>query len=646
MQNWEFIDNEDLSIGITTAPQLRSGPRPKGCNRTETRVVNELPPHTDVKVQEDAGLDPVLLAIMANRMDSICREMTNTVLFSARSAVIGIARDFSCAIITAADEVLSVAEAMPIHVFGMHLQTASMAAHHPDFREGDAFLDNDPYVGNSHAADHTILVPVFHEGEHFFTVGIKAHQADTGNSQPTTYFAAAKDVYQEGTLIFPCVQVQHNFKNNEDIIRMCRRRIRVPDQWFGDYLAAIGAARIGERRLKGFIAKYGAEAVRSFVSEWLNYSERRAADAIKALPSGQFVAEAVHDPIDKYLPNGVHIKAGINIDSRTGKIRVDLTDNPDCVDAGLNLTQATATMSATQAVLCCLDSDIPPNSGSLRRIDVKLRENCIVGIPRFPHSCSVATTNMTDTIINAILAGFAQLGDGYGFSQGNMCNGAGTGVCSGKDWRTEGAPYVNQMFMSAGGMPASAQYDGMHGMVNPVSVGLVYRDSIEVNEQRFPFQVECVRALEDSCGAGRRRGGPASEVIFGPRHDDMLVINISNGLINVPQGVLGGLPAKQGIQVRLAANGSREVYSTDAYCHLAPGDRLHAIDNGGGGYGDPLDREAERVLSDVAERYVSREQAKEVYGVVIIGSRELDDLAVDAKSTEILRLSRRPAAGA
>ncbi|HJN59448.1 MAG TPA: hydantoinase B/oxoprolinase family protein, partial [Alphaproteobacteria bacterium] len=106
-------------------------------------------------------MDAVLLAIMANRMDAICREMTNTVLFSARSAVIGIARDFSCAIITAGDEVLAVAEAMPIHVFGMHLQTASMKKHHPDFREGDAFLDNDPYVGNSHAADHTILVPVF-----------------------------------------------------------------------------------------------------------------------------------------------------------------------------------------------------------------------------------------------------------------------------------------------------------------------------------------------------------------------------------------------------------------------------------------------------------------------------------------------------
>ena len=597
----------------------------------------QTPPET----QEAEGLDPVLLAIMANRMDAICREMTNTVLFSARSAVIGIARDFSCAIITSADEVLALAEAMPIHVFGMHLQTASMKKYHPDFREGDAFLDNDPYVGNSHAADHTILVPVFHQGEHFFTVGVKAHQADTGNSQPTTYLAAAKDVYHEGALIFPCVQVQSDFENIEDIIRMCRRRIRVPDQWYGDYLAAVGAARIGERRLGSFIAKYGASAVRGFISEWLDYSERRATGAIQALPGGKIITEGVHDPIAPYLPDGVRIKIGIDIDNVEGRIKVDLRDNPDSVDAGLNLTESTSTMSAAQAVFCCLDSDIPHNSGSLRRIEVLLRENCIVGIPRFPHSCSVATTNMTDTIINAILAGFTQLGDGYGFSQGNMCNGAGTGVCSGKDWRLGGAPYVNQMFMSAGGMPASAHNDGMHGMVNPVSVGLVYRDSIEVNEQRFPFQVQCVRALEDSCGAGRRRGGPASEVIFGPRHDDMLVINICNGLVNVPQGVLGGLPAKPGLQVKLSPDGSEHIYATDAYCHLAPGDRLRAVDNGGGGYGDPLERETERVLSDVAERYVSRSQAESVYGVVITGSRTQDDLAVDMEATARLRESRR-----
>ena len=133
---------------------------------------------------------------------------------------------------------------------------------------------------------------------------------------------------------------------------------------------------------------------------------------------------------------------------------------------------------------------------------------------------------------------------------------------------------------------------------------------------------------------------------MGPRHDDMLVINICNGLENVPQGVLGGLPSKPGLQKKILADGSEEIYATDAYCYLAPGDRLHAIDNGGGGYGDPLTREPERVLSDVQEHYVSRGQAEAVYGVVITGSPARDDLAVDQAATEKLRQSRLGAAAA
>ena len=149
---------------------------------------------------------------MANRMDAVCREMTNTMLLAARSSVIGMARDFSCAVITSDNQVLAVAEGFPIHVWGTNIQTKSMQDLHPDYAEGDAYLHNDPYLGNTHSADHTIIVPVFHEGEHFFSVAVKAHQADVGNSLPTTYMAQAADVYQEGALIFPCVQVQREFR--------------------------------------------------------------------------------------------------------------------------------------------------------------------------------------------------------------------------------------------------------------------------------------------------------------------------------------------------------------------------------------------------------------------------------------------------
>lgn len=166
----------------------------------------------------------------------------------------------------------------------------------PHYADGDAFLHNDPSIGNTHPADHAILVPVFFEGEHMFTACAKSHQADCGNALPTTYMPAARDVYEEGALIFPCVRVQKDRRDVEDIIRMCRRRIRLPDQWYGDYLATLGASRIGERRLKELCHQYGREMVRACIAEWFDYSERRMVEAVRELPAGELVGRATHDP--------------------------------------------------------------------------------------------------------------------------------------------------------------------------------------------------------------------------------------------------------------------------------------------------------------------------------------------------------------
>src|ERR1700722_10663749 len=179
------------------------------------------------KGTETAALDPVTLAVMANRIDGIVREMSNTLQRAGRSAVINSARDFSCAITTADNHLFSSAEGLPVHIFGSHLQSKAMCDLHGDLAEGDAFLHNDPYLGNTHPADHAILVPVFYEGQHVFTACAKAHKADCGDALPTTYMPGARDLYEEGALIFPCVQVQRAYQDVDDIIRMCRMRIRV-----------------------------------------------------------------------------------------------------------------------------------------------------------------------------------------------------------------------------------------------------------------------------------------------------------------------------------------------------------------------------------------------------------------------------------
>src|SRR3984957_20873796 len=111
------------------------------------------------------GLDAALLAVIANRLDSVCREMTNTLLRSGRSAVLNMARDFSCSLITSDNELLASAEGLPVHVIGTEFLAEAMTELHPDFADGDAYLHNDPYIGNTHSADHAILVPVFVDGE-------------------------------------------------------------------------------------------------------------------------------------------------------------------------------------------------------------------------------------------------------------------------------------------------------------------------------------------------------------------------------------------------------------------------------------------------------------------------------------------------
>jgi N-methylhydantoinase B len=180
-------------------------------------------------------MDGAKLAILNNRFYGVAKKMANTLLRTGRSGVLNRARDFSCCIVTADCELLTAADSLPIHVLsGPDLMARAMKEFHPVLKPGDAFLHNSPYHGCSHAADHTILVPVFDDsGVHRFTVVAKAHQADIGNSIPTTYHGSAKDVYEEGALIFPAVQIERDYKPIDDIIRMCRLRIRVPDQWWG-----------------------------------------------------------------------------------------------------------------------------------------------------------------------------------------------------------------------------------------------------------------------------------------------------------------------------------------------------------------------------------------------------------------------------
>jgi N-methylhydantoinase B len=586
------------------------------------------------------SLDPVLLAVIANRLDTIVREMENTLLRTGRSAVLNMARDFSCALITGDNRLLASAEGLPVHVIGMEFVAEAMTRLHDDIRDGDAFLHNDPYLGNTHPADHVILAPVIVDGVHLFTAAAKAHQADCGNANPTTYMPFARDVYEEGSLIFPAVRVQRDRQDVEDVIRMCRSRIRVPDQWYGDYLAMVGSARIGEARLKDIVAKYGIEIMQQFIEEWFDYSERRIAHVISQMPAGTIVGQGRHDPLGP-LPDGIPINVKVSIDPAAAMIDIDLTENIDCVPAGINESRTCALNNVMTGVFNSIDPDIPHNAGTFRRINVQLRENCVVGIPRFPHSCSVATTNVGERLVVTTQKAFADAWEGYGLAEGACGIGPAFAVVSGLDWRKNNEPYVNQKFLGSQGGPAGPEIDGWVTYGNSVTNGLMFRDSVEIDEQKYPIRVKEIRVRTDSEGAGRRRGAPGFSVAYGPKHDEMRAFYVTDGHHFPPRGVRGGGPGAPSLPFKVRVDGSEEPLPPIASTDLQPGELLLHLLSGGGGYGAALERETELVRADVLSQFISLERARDVYGVIFTGTGIDESLQVDSAATEQQRADLR-----
>lgn len=564
---------------------------------------------------EPATLDAVTLAVLHHRFEGVARKMANTLMRTGRSGVLNIARDFSCCIVTAGCELLAVNEALPIHVLsGPDMMARVMKAHCPDLKRGDAFLNNSPYHGCSHAADHTILVPVFDDlGQHRFTVLAKAHQADIGNSIPTTYHGTAQDVYEEGALIFPSVKIQEDFQTNQDFVRMCRMRIRVPDQWWGDFLAVLGAARIGEREIESIAHEVGWDMLDRFAVQWFNYSENRMRDAIANMPHGEATRISTHDHFPGTPEDGINVKATVNVDPDEGRIAVDLTENIDCLPCGLNLSEATARTAALIGIFNSIDHTVPKNAGSFRCVDVILRENCVVGIPQHPTSTSVATTNVSDRVANAVQAAIGDIAEGFGMAECGAVIPPAAGVIAGV-FPDTGQPFVNQVFLGISGGAATPHNDAWLTIGHVGNAGFFHLDSVELDEMRQPIHVYARRLIPDTEGAGQFVGAPSVEVEFGPVSSELSLGYVSDGCANPAKGARGGGGGGPSGQFLVTADGRREPLPACAQVKLSRGDRVISVSCGGGGYGNPKLRDPAYVRRDLAEGRISAARARSVYG--------------------------------
>lgn len=584
-----------------------------------------------------SGFDPLLLAVLSNRMESIVREMSNIVKKASRSTAITNARDFSCGLLTFDHRLICVEDAMPVHVTAMDLSTRPVTELFNDVQAGDAFFSNSPYHGGTHHADMTLCVPVYLDGEPLFWAVARSHHADTGAHIPTTMDAHMRSVYEEG-LHIPVVRFQSGYRDREDLIRWCRHNIRESHIWYGDYRAQVGATRTAETRLVELGQRYGRETLAAFIEAWMDYGRRRARAAIAALPKGTLSWTSRHDPVPGVADDGIAITAKVTIDPEAGKITVDLRDNPDCVAGGINLSEACATGAGRIGVFYNLDPSLPHNDGSSSCVEVLLRDGCIVGRPTYPAGTSNATMGINDRLINAVQCAFTGLGAPHGLAEGGTEFGVNMGVIAGTDSRFGvDRPYVNMVFFGLSTGPGLHGHDGWLTYEAPNGGGVLALDQIEIDEMTYPILVEERKIAANAMGMGQWNGAPAMQGSYRPLSGEMTVAYCSDGDRNAPRGVLGGLDGSCAINSKRDANGQASALPAFHMETVRPGESVVFRTVSGGGYGHPTDREPDRVLRDVERGWIDARTASEVYGVAVVVASNGVDHKIDQGHTAQLR---------
>ena len=582
-------------------------------------------------------VEPYLMSVLSSRLYSIGLEMTNTLMRTARSQLMSVCHDLSTAICDRNGKVIALAESIPVHCANMGLTVKPCFEHPEGIKRGDLFLNNSPYHGNTHHADYTFIAPVFCGDKLMFFAVTKGHQADIGNTIPSTYVPSAKDMFLEGAIDWPCVKFQKDYKDVPDMIKIAMMRNRVPDLWYGDYLACLGSCRVGEKRLEALCEEYGNDVIKDFCDAYQKYGAKRMEEELKLLPEGHYTYDIKADAIEGVVPE-INIHIICETKPKEGIIEFDLTENEDSMPCGLNMCEATVLASTVTGVLNRMPNDIPCNDGAMSRIKVKMREGCVIGKAKAPYSSSMATTNLADRLISGVQALMNQITDDKGMAEGGATQCPAVAVVSGTDWRKNGATYVNQIFCGMTGGPAVNGYDGWITYQYPVTGGAMNWNSTEVLEQQYPFKVIHEEVMMNSVGAGKYDSAPSCKFVMTPRHDPLVSAYSCDGIDNPPKGACGGLDGYKAAawKYNIAEGESSKVMLPPfAEPVIEVGEAIVSESSSGGGYGDPLERDPYLVAHRVREEWISKEFAEKIYGVVVDDSKE--EYVPDIEATKVLR---------
>lgn len=582
--------------------------------------------------------DPIMFSVIMSRFESIANEMTLTLERSAWTSILALCRDFSCAIYDAIPRQICMLDAIPIHTTSLRLVLQELAtAFEGEIADGDIYFCNDPYRGNTHVGDLVTACPVFVDGRHMFWAATRGHQMDTGALVASSVTAEAQNVWQEG-LTIPPVKLCAAGALRRDVLDLYLSNVRYREALEGDLLAQLGSIEKGRQRLVEFCDEYGPDVVSRYLDEMVAYADRRMAELVLTMPDGSYEGEGWvdSDGIDRV---NIPIRARVTIEG--DQITVDYSDSGPQAAGGLNGSEGTSRAAGAIPFLYYVDPDIPHNEGCISHIDVTLREGTICH-PRFPASTSAATIVPSDMMQDAVNRAMAACVPDLVIAGSTRCANvpqfAGIDECTGEAWGV-------MFFNNSGGSGAVKGFDGWPLWESQAAAGALKDQAIEQIELLYPVTIDAWEIEQDSMGFGQWIGGPGNRFVVRPLAGPAECITFGDGCANPPHGVLGGTPAIGGGQfVESLKSRRRRFVGASGHLHVGTDERWVGVSTGGGGYGNPVDRDPEQVKDDVAAGIISCRAARDVFGVALTeddGLTLLDSDATELLRTE-LRLADRP----
>ncbi len=559
-------------------------------------------------------VDPITLAVVRGVLETTQREMTLTLEKTARSSVFNVAHDYSNALFNHRAEMILQGQDIPIHLGGLMPAMKAVAKYFgDDIHEGDVIYHNDPAVMGSHILDCCMYKPVFYRGELAFWSVCKGHVTDIGGPVPAGYNPDAKEIYAEGLRI-PPIKLWERGQPRRDVINFLLSNVRSRRDWEGDLRAQYGAVSIGERNLIALLDKYGVDQVRACIDELLNMADRSMRSLIASVPDGTYEACAVLEDAGHGLGE-LTIKAAVTIRGDDCHIRID---SPPQVPYFINSYEGNSHSGIYLGLMMFAKVAPPYNEGLYRCVTVDLGPKgtlCNASEPA-PHvNC---TTTPMETLADAVRLALEKAAPER--AVGSWCHSSGINI-AGHDKRT-GEEYVTMILASLiGGAGATPHMDGWNAVGPQCCFGALTSGDIEILEYSYPIQIHRYALVQDSGGAGKHRGGCATAWEVEPLDHQMTAISFGEGRYYPALGAEGAASAcadlKLGRIERKVGDKVVEVMRRNAILSLGPNERVATVNPGGGGWGDPFEREIDAVIADVRNGYVSVQAAAKEYGVAV-----------------------------